>query len=510
MIDYIDFRDQKKYGRIKTNLLNKKYIKKELIESNYILSNINGYSLDKEQRLAIITDECANLIIAGAGSGKSLTMVGKIRYLIERKGIKEDQILCISFTNDACNNLESNIKKNYKYNIKVYTFHKLALEILKRDQYNILTDSTLKYIIDEYFYMNYYNIEMRTKIKKVLCMIDTPYKLVLISKKLESLKKLIMTFINLFKTNNYKLEDFIKMKVNKDLMRIIIDIYLLYEEELKSTNSIDFNDMILLATNHIKKYGIKDYKYIIVDEYQDTSYIRYMLLREIINKTGSKIVCVGDDYQSIYRFNGCNINMFLNFKKYFKYAKILRISNTYRNSQELINVCGKFIMKNKRQLYKKLKSSKRNTKPIKIMYGSNLKRLIDIALLSHREILILGRNNHDINEYFKLDNNNCIQYKGINIKYMTIHSSKGLEAECVIIINLKDDILGIPSKIPESKVLKCVNNGIDIYPYEEERRLFYVAMTRSKSDVYLLVNKSKPSMFVKELIVDSKNYMEYI
>ena len=89
-INYIDNKEKKKYGRIKINRLNKKYIEKELIDSDYILSNINGYSLDIEQRKAIITDECANLIVAGAGSGKSLTMVGKIRYLIERKNIKED------------------------------------------------------------------------------------------------------------------------------------------------------------------------------------------------------------------------------------------------------------------------------------------------------------------------------------------------------------------------------------------------------------------------------------
>ena len=93
---------------------------------------------------------------------------------------------------------------------------------------------------------------------------------------------------------------------------------------------------------------------------------------------------------------------------------------------------------------------------------------------------------------------------------MTIHSSKGLEEECVIIINLKDDVLGIPNKIENDKILKYVNNNIDIYPYEEERRLFYVGLTRTKSDVYLLVDKKNPSMFVKELIMDNKKYIEYI
>lgn len=509
-INYIDNTYKNKYGRIKINRLNKKYIKRELMESDYILSNINGYSLDKEQRIAVITDECANLIVAGAGSGKSLTMVGKIRYLIERKGIKEDEILCISFTRDASTNLENSIKKNYNYNIKVYTFHKLALEVLKENKYNISNDNILRYIVDEYFYFAMYDKEIKYKIKKTLCYIDASYKKILELKDLENFKRLIITFINLFKTNNYKINDFLCMKGNRDILRIIIDIYLIYEEELKSTNSIDFNDMIVLATEFVKTNNIKMYKYIIVDEYQDTSYIRYLFLKEIINKTGAKIICVGDDYQSIYRFNGCNLDMFLNFKKYFGHAKILKINNTYRNSQELINTCGKFIMKNKRQLYKKLKSSKRINKPIKIMYGDDLKKLLDKVLEQHKNILILGRNNFDINKYFKLNSDNYINYNGTAIKYLTIHASKGLEEECIVIINLKDDVLGIPNKIKDDKILKNVNKNVDIYPYEEERRLFYVALTRTKSDVYLLVNKKNPSMFVKEIIRDSGKYIDYI
>ena len=126
MNNYIDHRNSN-YNMIKRQILNKKYIRRELIESDYLLSNINGYSLDKEQRTAIITDECANLVIAGAGSGKSLTIIGKVRYLIERKGIKPGEILCITFTREASENLERNINKNYNYYMKVYTFHKLSL-----------------------------------------------------------------------------------------------------------------------------------------------------------------------------------------------------------------------------------------------------------------------------------------------------------------------------------------------------------------------------------------------
>lgn len=509
-INYIDNNERKRYGRIRTIILNKKYVKKELNDSYDILSDVNGYSLDEEQRIAVITDECSNLIVAGAGSGKSLTIIGKIRYLIERKNIKEEQILCISFTRDASINLEKNIKKNYNYNIKVYTFHKLSLDLLKYKKLNISDPKTLNYIVDEYFYMVCDNNTIKSKIKRLLNKIDTPYSSILNSKELCSLKKLIITFINLFKTNNYKINHFLNVKGNKDLISIIIDIYCMYEEELKSTYSIDFNDMIILATDYVKNNPIKKYKYIIVDEYQDTSYVRYLLLKEIINKTGAKIVCVGDDYQSIYRFNGCNLNMFLDFKKYFGYSKILKINNTYRNSQELIDIAGSFIMKNKRQLYKKLRSSKHINRPIKIMYSNNLKKLLDVVIKKHNKILVLGRNNFDINKYFKLDNEGYFVYKDIKIKYLTIHASKGLEEDCVIIINMNDDILGIPNKIKDDNILKYVNNNKDIYPFEEERRLFYVALTRTKNEVYLLVNKKNPSVFVKEIIRENRKYIDYI
>lgn len=437
------------------------------------------------------------LVVAGAGSGKSLTIIGKIKYLIEIEKVKPNEILCITFTNAAANSLENKINNYYNYGIRVYTFHKLSLKIINR-KVNIATDLLLKYIVNEYFYIVDNN--MKNKIKKILGLIDYPYDYILKTKELYNFKKLIITFINLFKTNNYNLDYFLKIKKDKEIIRIIIDIYLLYQEELRSTNTLDFNDMIVKATKTVKETKISNIKYIIVDEYQDTSYIRYLLIKEIKEKTKAKIICVGDDYQSIYRFTGCSLNMFINFKRYFKNSKILKIRKTYRNSQELINIAGSFIQKNKKQIYKKLKSNKHLNKPIKIMYGNNLNNLI--CNVKEEKILILGRNNFDINKYNLIPRN--------DIKYMTIHKSKGLEEDAVIIINLKNDIIGIPSKIKDNKILDYVNRKICEYPYEEERRLFYVAMTRTKGNLYLLVDKNNPSIFIKEIIKEYNKYIVYL
>ena len=482
---YLDHKAQEKFKNIK----NKKFIKSEIEKYDYLFSNVNGYSLDKEQRTAIVTDEINTLVVAGAGSGKSLTIVGKIRYLIE-KGIKDDEILCITFTKEAAKSLES------KANIKVYTFHSLSYSFLKNYNYNVVDTDYLEYIIDEYFNSIIYgSIHMIYKVKRVLGYIDTPYKMLLKTSEYINFKKLIITFINLFKTNNYSIKDFLNMK-DKDLISIIIDIYFLYEEELKSTNSIDYNDMIVLATKNIPNIN---YKYIIVDEYQDTSYIRYKLLKAIIDKTGAKIMCVGDDYQSIYRFNGCDIDMFINFKKYFGYTKTLKIQNTYRNSQELINLAGSFIMKNKNQLYKRLRSSKHINKPVIICYKS-VYELLDILVKKYKSILILGRNNSDFNHLREFN------YKDCNIRCMTIHSSKGLEDECVVILNVNDCELGLPCKIKNNKILKFVNKE-NPYPYDEERRLFYVGLTRTKNEVYLITRKGCESIFIKEI---KKDYCKYV
>ena len=182
------------------------------------------------------------------------------------------------------------------------------------------------------------------------------------------------------------------------MLKIIKEIYIEYQEELNSTYKVDFNDMINEGINILKNKGyIKPYKYIIIDEYQDTSFTKYNLIKEIKKITNAKLFVVGDDFQSIYRFTGCNLDIFIKFKKYYKNSKILKIKNTYRNSQELINIAGSFIMKNKNQIKKKLLSNKRIDKPIRIIYTTNIKSTFKKLINKiDTDILVLGRNNSDM------------------------------------------------------------------------------------------------------------------
>ena len=227
---------------------------------------------------------------------------------------------------------------------------------------------------------------------------------------------------------------------------------------------------------------------------------------------------VGDDFQSIYRFSGCNLDLFVNFKIYFNDAKILKINTTYRNSKELIKIAGDFIMKNKLQIKKDLNSFKSLKYPIQIIYYKNIqndfkKIIIKLFNLYGNDFLVLGRNNKDINlilnNEITFKNNKIIikNFENIDIKYLTIHRSKGLESNNVFIINLENDICGLPSKIKTNMMLKYVNNVKESYPFGEERRLFYVGLTRTKNYCILLVNKEKESIFVKEIV---RNYKKQI
>ncbi len=490
-----------------------------------LLDNINGYPLDEYQSRVVLSNEESTLVVAGAGSGKSLTIIGKIIYLVKECNINPQDILVISFTNDATKNLKKNISKNYNFDINIYTFHKLSLEILRQNdiEYQIAPEDFLSNIIDKFFNEIIPNNKIYQKYLKVI--LGKKYT----KEDINNLKRLINTFINLFKSNNYNNNYFLtilkKIKLtinikqyyhNKYIILLIFNIYYLYENELTKENALDFNDMINKSIKILKESGIKKkYKYIIVDEFQDTSLTKFHMLKELINITNAKLLAVGDDFQSIYRFTGCTLHIFLNFTTYFNNAKIFQIINTYRNPQQLINVAGTFVMKNHRQQKKDLHSPKYLEKPIVIYINDDkinaLKHLLTIVSKEYQEIMVLGRNNKDINKY--IDNTftnkeNIYTYNKINFRYLTIHKSKGLESECVILINVEDNSLGLPTKLKDEQILKYVNNTKDTYPYEEERRLFYVALTRTKNKTYIISPSKKESIFIKEIKKDKKNVLQ--
>ena len=500
---------------------------------------VMNYNLDKEQ-LAIVNDDNKYLfVLAGAGSGKTLTILGKIKYLIEEKNIPKEEIVCITFTNMAVESLKTKIKKEINDDIECYTFHKLAMKILTDTNYNytITNEELLTMVVENFFnieiFKSTYLLKVVLKYFNVVFFHNTVenYNRLLKNKQKEIniLKKELITFIHLFKAGNYKIEDyqdFFKIIKNyllpmtylkeKYFLLLALNIYLLYEKEKEESSELDFDDLLFIAKDRVKYYK-KKISYIIIDEYQDTSYIRFLFIKELVDKMNCNLLVVGDDFQSIYRFSGCDISLFYNFTDYYKDAIIHKINNTYRNSDELIKVASRFILKNKCQLKKDLISSKHIQYPLEVIYSKNIKITVLKVLdkVQSGSVFILGRNNNDINLILSdllVINDDKIIYKKreeLDIRYLTIHKSKGLEADSVIVINFFNSTLGFPNQIKEERIMRLVTKREEDYPYSEERRLFYVAITRTRNRCYLIAPDSNYSIFIKELERE-KNYIKFM
>lgn len=353
--------------------------------------------------------------------------------------------------------------------------------------------------------------------------------------------KLLNTFLSLFKSCNYKESDIERFKIEarslKDeylrekhtlFLNIFKVYYMEYVKELNKENKIDFSDMINRATNYIDTKELPEdfnFKYIIIDEFQDISVARYKLIKAIKNKTDANVMAVGDDWQSIYRFAGSEISIFTKFEEYFGKTEILRIEKTYRNSQQLIDIAGKFVMNNPEQIKKDLRSDKKLSKPVILVDYSeddliendenknSLVRRIMFILNSFEKksktVLLLGRNNFDIKDleeskFFRVsakEGQYIVEtdlFPYLDIKFMSVHKSKGIEADEVIIINNKNDLTGFPNKMVSDTVLSYVMKEEEEFMFAEERRLFYVALTRTKNHCYLMCPEES-STFIEEL-----------
>lgn len=301
----------------------------------------------------------------------------------------------------------------------------------------------------------------------------------------------------------------------------IKEFYLYYQSQLFGVEDygFDYSDMIYYANKYMERIGIDNnlnFEYLVIDEYQDISQERYELTKKIVIKNKAKVIAVGDDWQSIYSFTGSKIEYIYNFQRYFVGSKLLKITKTYRNSQSLINYSGNFIMKNPDQIKKQLIANKDIDNPIRFVVFDNndeYTKLKELILKIHEKnknhkILILARNNDMIDDCFDSDLKDelgtKIQYVGyedIEIDGMTIHKSKGLTSDEVIVIGLNKkfphenhNVYWFISLFRPQKMQESIENA-------EERRLFYVALTRTKNYVYLLVNKNPKlrSSFINEI-----------
>lgn len=381
------------------------------------------------------------------------------------------------------------------------------------------------------------NVEKKLKSDKEIF-----YKLMETAKtfKYNRLIKLFQIFIRLFKEKNYTFNDFESLEINcddevvKEQLKYIKDVYNYYQKTIRKKFKIDFQDMIHYAYENIEHLKANNtsinYEYVIIDEYQDVSYQRYSFAKKISDLFNAKIVAVGDDWQTIYSFSGSDIDLFTNFNEIMGYGEQIHITNTYRNSQELIDLAGNFVLKNSSQIEKRLYSNKHLNKPVKMIEYDYSEDNDDLAfklenLLKeiydknpNESILLLSRFNNELEKlldsklFYKssLKDNRitCKSIPNAKIDFLTVHKSKGLGYDRVILLNGIDGTYGFPSQIKDEPVIKYIKGELyeikDIIEYPEERRLFYVALTRTKNELYIMIPTlyEYRSDFIKEISTD--------
>ena len=327
---------------------------------------------------------------------------------------------------------------------------------------------------------------------------------------------LIKRFLDQFKERQNSLSlDYLINSVKDDersllFLKIFKIILNAYQLELTKDKKIDFGDMISKSASLVSsRKELSRYKYIIIDEFQDISYGRYDLIIQLLKQNNkTKLFCVGDDWQAIYRFAGSDHKIMTNFQSMFGKSTILKLDKTFRYNNQIASVSEKFITKNPSQIKKNIKTLTFKETPQVFIhwYSENiltavmeaLKAIIKEYSVTDKTLLILSRYNHN-----KLDDDKLYQIKdtwqGGDITQRTVHSAKGLEADFVIISDLNSDYPGFPSEIEDDPLLNLVLSNEDKFEDSEERRLLYVALTRAKNQTHLICNSISPSRFAIEL-----------
>lgn len=353
------------------------------------------------------------------------------------------------------------------------------------------------------------------------------------SKKEKAFIRLIVTFVTLIKSSCKTFQSVLKQAemANDERSAFIIKhilepVYTHYTQVLEERKQIDFTDAILQATEFCHNNHSLDFDYIIVDEFQDISVDRYNFLKALRNgEHMAKLYCVGDDWQSIYRFSGSDMALFNQFADYFGATEINKIETTYRFGEPLVSISSQFIQRNNTQLQKNIRPSNAEQKTSLEFYSyerneycDTLNQLIS-SIPADKSIFLLGRYSFD--DYYlsfkykpiKEGNRYFYVIAGRKIEFLTVHKSKGLEADYVILLQCNKDTYGFPSLVSDDPVLNYVLTKSDQFPFGEERRLFYVAITRAKIKTFVLYDKHFPSVFVEEFLhpekISEKSYEKH-
>ena len=363
--------------------------------------------LNESQRAAVEYCDGAQLVIAGAGSGKTRVLTYKIAYLIGEKGLKPWNILALTFTNKAAKEMKQRIEtivgSQARY-INMGTFHSIFSHILRAEANHIGFNSN---------FTIYDQTDSRSLVKtiiKEMNLDEKVYKPSAVADRISMAKNHLMTALQYANSNN---------AVTTDMQRrmpAIKDIYLRYSDRCRQANAMDFDDLLmniylLFANNEeIRRKYAKRFEYVLVDEYQDTNFAQQAIVKQI-TKERQMVCVVGDDAQSIYSFRGANIDNILGFQKTYNNARLFKLERNYRSTQAIVNAANSLIRHNQRQIPKNVFSENEQGEKIKLK----------MAYSDKEEAMIV------CSEISRLRRSDCCPYSDFAILYRTNSQSRSFE-----------------------------------------------------------------------------------
>lgn len=465
--------------------------------------------LNEQQKEGVFTTEGAVLILAGAGSGKTGVLTHRIAHLIDDLGVNSYNILAITFTNKAAKEMKERVDRLVGMGADsawIMTFHAACVRILRRYICRIGYDNN---------FTIYDTDDQKSVIKDILKRKNLDPK--------QYKDRTILSVISNAKDNLISPDDMYQSSGGNYNTMKTAEIYREYQEQLKKNNAVDFDDIIGLTVKlfnedkEVLRYYQERFRYIMVDEYQDTNRAQFNLIRLLAGGHGNLCV-VGDDDQSIYKFRGADINNILDFEKYFNDAKIIKLEQNYRSTQKILDVANEVIKNNAGRKDKRLWTSvKDGTKVIFNVYENGYEEARGIAEdIAHRHLhdrkdysdfAILYRTNaqsRSLEEKLIEKNIPYRIYGGIN--FYARREIKDILAYLKTIDNARDDlavkrILNVPKRgIGAASVAK-----VDDYAYENDIT-FYVALRQAKEVPGLQRAVSKVESFVTQIeILKSKS-----
>ena len=314
-------------------------------------------NLNKEQKEAVLNIEGPNLIVAGAGSGKTRVLTTRLIHIINQKKAWPNQILCVTFTNKAAKEMQNRVMTHIKGNSNAVpwlgTFHSISVKFLRRHAEALGYKSNFTILDTE---------DQKKLIRNIVKGEDLDAK--------KFSPQLIMYHIDQWKNKGLLPKD-IKIQKQGSIIKSILKVYEIYQKKTKDLNAFDFGDLILFCVKifeehkDIREIYQKHFKYILVDEFQDTNFIQNKWLNLLVNER-QNICCVGDDDQSIYSWRGAEIKNFLTFDQIYKDCKVFKLEQNYRSTKNILATASKLISNNSNRVGKKLWSSAIQGEPVKL------------------------------------------------------------------------------------------------------------------------------------------------